>query len=162
MTVKVLTIQQDASGIAVKGGEKTENRTKWESYSDFSKDDLIIRLVAAEAKHSEFVATIESLAKDGARWAIPDLGERPPEEWLGKIIAYAKAHAEDFSYMDLAEYGVDLETAERLWRRGRGCRALRGKSWRPRHPCTRTVSPRKTGSDRRAPTMHSTPRLTAM
>lgn len=101
----------------VKGGENTEKRTKWEAYSDLSKDELIIRLVAAEAKHSEFVATIESLARDGARWAIPDLGEKPTEEWLEKIVAYAKAHTDDFSYMDLAEYGVDLETAEKLWRK---------------------------------------------
>lgn len=101
---------------AVKGGENTEKRTKWETYAEMSKDELVIRLVEAETRHAEFVATVESLARDGARWAIPDLGEKPTEEWLGKIVAYAKAHTDDFSYMDLAEYGVDLETAEKLWR----------------------------------------------
>lgn len=100
----------------VKGGENTEKRTKWETYAEMSKDELVIRLVEAETRHAEFVATVESLARDGARWAIPDLGEKPTEEWLGKIVAYAKAHTDDFSYMDLAEYGVDLETAEKLWR----------------------------------------------
>lgn len=100
----------------VKGGENTEKRTKWETYAEMSKDELVIRLVEAETRHAEFVATVESLARDGSRWAIPDLGEKPTEEWLGKIVAYAKAHTDDFSYMDLAEYGVDLETAEKLWR----------------------------------------------
>ena len=100
----------------VKGGENTEKRTKWETYAEMSKDELVIRLVEAETRHAEFVATVESLARDGARRAIPDLGEKPTEEWLGKIVAYAKAHTDDFSYMDLAEYGVDLETAEKLWR----------------------------------------------
>lgn len=100
----------------VKGGENTEKRTKWETYAEMSKDELVIRLVEAETRHAEFVATVESLARDGSRWAIPDLGEKPTEEWLRKIVAYAKAHTDDFSYMDLAEYGVDLETAEKLWR----------------------------------------------
>ena len=100
----------------VKGGENTEKRTKWETYAEMSKDELVIRLVEAETRHAEFVATVESLARDGSRWAIPDLGGRPPAEWLEKIIAYAKAHAGDgFSYMDLAGYGVDLDTAENLW-----------------------------------------------
>ena len=100
----------------VKGGENTEKRTKWETYAEMSKDELVIRLVEAETRQAEVLATVESLARDGSRWAIPDLGEKPTEEWLGKIVAYAKAHTDDFSYMDLAEYGVDLETAEKLWR----------------------------------------------
>ena len=68
----------------VKGGENTEKRTKWETYAEMSKDELVIRLVEAETRHAEFVATVESLARDGARWAIPDLGEKPTKSGSGR------------------------------------------------------------------------------
>ena len=93
-----------------------EKSTKWEELETLSRDELIIRLVRAETVHAQFVGTIRSLAEDGPRWAIPETGERPTDAWLQKIVAYAKQHEPDFSYMDLVEYGVDSATAEKLWK----------------------------------------------
>lgn len=57
------------------------------------------------------------MADDGNRWGIPELGEKPSEEWLNKIISYAKTHPEngEFSFIDLPNYGIDHETADKLW-----------------------------------------------
>lgn len=108
-----------ACTITAKGGEKAKTKTKWERYYELPKDELVIRLVEEEARFRLFAETIVSMSKDGRSWCVPDVGEIPPEDWLEKIIAYAKEHvAEDdtFSYMDLLDYGVDVETADRLWK----------------------------------------------
>lgn len=118
MTQSIKYPEADSPITIVKGGEKTEEKTKWEELGSLSKDELIIRLVKAETRYDLYVETIISIAKDGDKWCAPDLGERPTAEWLEKIATYAKAHVNEgdkFSYMDLVDYGVDYETAHDLW-----------------------------------------------
>ncbi len=95
-----------------------KKETKWERYDKLSKDELVIRLVKAESEHEIFIRSVESLARDGDDWHVPDIGERPPKEWLEKIIVFAKEHPSSkkgYWPMDLLNYGVCYKTAHKLF-----------------------------------------------
>lgn len=100
-----------------RGGDEVKKETKWEKYDRLSKDELVIRLVKAEAEHKIFIGTVISLAKDGTEWHMPNVGERPPKEWLKKIVAFAKEHPESkngYWSMELVNYGVAYSVAKKL------------------------------------------------
>ena len=100
----------------VKGGENKMEKTQWEILENCSKEDLIIELVKERSKNEILKGSIRSFLDDGQEFVIPDIGERPTREWLDRILGYVKEHEpENFSAMDLLEYGVDYDTANELW-----------------------------------------------
>ena len=91
-------------------------KTQWEILDNCSKEDLIIELVKERSKYEILKGSIRSFLDDGQEFVIPDIGERPTREWLDRILSYVKEHEpENFSAMDLLEYGVDYDTANELW-----------------------------------------------
>ena len=92
-------------------------KTKWELFEELTRDDLIIELVKSRYQYECLRESIRSYLENGREFTVPDIGEVPTKEWLDKIIKYASEHgSEEFSMMDLIEYGVDYDTADRLWK----------------------------------------------
>ena len=95
--------------INIKGGEKGLT-CEWDRLMELPKEELVIELVRSRYRFDSFVSTIIEHAKDPHCISIESgLGYVPTEEWLNRIIDYAKKEEPDYDELDLILYGVDAD-----------------------------------------------------
>ena len=110
-----LSSLRDSVTQKAKGGEK-EMESEWEKLEKLSKDELIIELVKSRRAMRNMCNLLHEISEDGASHYLYDIGEKPSDEWLSKIVAYAESKLEsddELDGSDLERYGVDSETANR-------------------------------------------------
>lgn len=93
-----------------------EMTSEWEKLEELTKDELIIELVKARRAMRNMCSLLHEISDDGASHYLYDAGEKPSDEWLSKIVNYAKSELEpgdELDGSDLERYGVDGRTAER-------------------------------------------------
>lgn len=98
-----------------KGGEKIAS--EWEELESWSKEDLIIELVKSRRAMRNICRLLGEISEDGASHYMYDSGDTPSEEWLSKIVTYARMNlepGEELDGSDLERYGVDSKTADRF------------------------------------------------
>ena len=81
---------------------------EWGRLMELPKEELVIELVRARYRFDSFVSTLIEHAKNPHCISIESgLGHIPTNEWLNRIIEYAKKNEPDYDELDLILYGVD-------------------------------------------------------
>lgn len=104
--------------VSVQNGKGGENGmvSEWEELEKLSKDELIIELVKSRRAMRNMCSLLREISEDGASHYLYDEGEMPSDEWLSKIVDYARSRLDSGDALDgsdLERYGVDAETADK-------------------------------------------------
>ena len=89
--------------------------SEWEELEKLSKDELIIELVKARRAMRNMCSLLADVSETGASRFMYDVGEKPNDEWLSKIVRYAESKLDpddELDNVDLDIYGVDSDTAD--------------------------------------------------
>ena len=89
--------------------------SEWEDLEKLSKDELIIELVKARHTIRNMCSILEEISDTAGSHFLYDEGDEPSEEWMEKIVTYAKMKIgpiEELDSSELEHYGVNGDLAD--------------------------------------------------
>lgn len=88
--------------------------SEWEELEKLSKDELVIELVKARYTIRNMCSILEEISDTAGSHFLYDEGDEPSEEWMEKIVTYAKMKTPNgkLDSSELEHYGVNGDLAD--------------------------------------------------